>query len=370
MADVTFALLNRRLNKAVATASDTLFNRQPLIFDERIPDVPADDAEIYSVFRGNVFAADIIMDGQQALVYEAGYVAEYTNGIFNLKMGSALEQGLIDLLNKAARNVELPEDEGLFGMRVNVLAASLMRGIRLRRNAIKCAMVLGAFNYNRFGIQISNANWGEPSTVKTTVGTVWTNTSSTPISDILTQAKNDLDNHGEVRNRVTMSTNRLRNIFATTEFQNLYKDTFKFAYSSNSFGVLNDDDGKKLVAKFLGDAWTVETHDTSFRVRNSDGSVSQQRVQPEDKVILWNTEDDGNPDAWNWGNTVVTESIIASIPGMPGVPPGLGGNKRGPVSYVTPQDPRFNPPGMIGWSVARGGVRKIRETASSILTVL
>jgi hypothetical protein len=76
---------------------------------------------------------------------------------------------------------------------------------------------------------------------------------------------------------------------------------------------------------------------------------------------------------WDWGNGVVTESIVSSLIGAPalGEAPArldLGGS-YGPLGYYTAQSPDMNPPGVNGWAVARGWPRKHVLESSAVLTV-
>lgn len=367
MGNIGFEALNKRIDKAQTILAEDLFNQQPLIFDDRVPNVDTDDNDILANFKGNVFAADLINDGQRALVYEAGQMTAVKNSIINLKIGSALEQGLLDQLARMNMGAILPDDEGLLGSRINALADNLVRGIRLRRNALKYAMVTGQLNYSRFGIKITNGSWGEPAGIRTIIGTAWSNPASTPIANILTQAQYDLDNFGEVRNRVTMPMSQLNNIVKTDEFANRFRGLFRFDFPAGSIDIYNAEQNRQTLGRMLN--MTVETHDTSFRVREANGTISTVRVQPSNEVVLWNTADDGAAATWDFANTVVTESLVAGIPGIAGAPVGLAGRKRGPVSYFTLQDPRLNPPGVVSWAVQRGWVRKHRETAASVLVV-
>jgi hypothetical protein len=83
-------------------------------------------------------------------------------------------------------------------------------------------------------------------------------------------------------------------------------------------------------------------------------------------VVLTSREFDGNAGAWDFANGTVTETMRGTVPNLIGE---FEGEQEGPVAYYTGADPNGNPPGLIGWGVARGFPRKHQKAASAVLTV-
>jgi hypothetical protein len=83
--------------------------------------------------------------------------------------------------------------------------------------------------------------------------------------------------------------------------------------------------------------------------------------------LLTSTANDGNSNAYDFANCVVTEGALngfgSSVLGG-AIPAG-----RGPIGYATLADPNLNPPGIITWAVARGAPRKHMNQASAVLSV-
>jgi hypothetical protein len=110
---------------------------------------------------------------------------------------------------------------------------------------------------------------------------------------------------------------------------------------------------------------TLEIEDTTFKVRNANGTKTVQRVMPANKVLLSNTADDNNPAAFDFANGIPTETIVAQfIAGAPDI----GGRQYGPVSYYD-GNPSLNPPNLKAWAVAKGWARRNDKLATAILTV-
>jgi hypothetical protein len=151
----------------------------PLLFLDRTPVVQADDDEIVGRFTGNVLAADIIADDQEAVVYEAGKLELVSTQIPNLKIGSRLGQATLNRMNRMRNGAILPTDENFMETWENQFAERLVFGVRQRMNALICAMMLDSLTYNRLGIQV-NGTWGMPSVLKATPTTPWDNTAATP----------------------------------------------------------------------------------------------------------------------------------------------------------------------------------------------
>jgi hypothetical protein len=337
---------------------------QPLTFLNRTPLVNATDDDIIGEFSGQIFAADLITDDAEAVVVEGGRMETRLaqGSIPNIKIGASVSQSTINALDMMARNVQLDEDADLITGWENQLARNLVTGVRQTMNYLCAAMQLDGLVYDRLGVKIT-AGFGTPSALKPTV-TPWTNTAgATPVSNIQNIAMNIGPGLGKSYNRITMSTEAFNYAVATDEFATRVRQLLRL--EADQF-YLNPYDVVNLRALFsAATGMQLEIEDTTFRVRNPNGSQTQQRVLPANKVILSNTTDDNNPAAYDFANGIPTETIVA--PFIAGAPD-IGGRQFGPVSYYD-GNPSLNPPNLKAWAVARGFPRRHDKLATAILTV-
>lgn len=356
------------INTLVQTLDSRLELAQPLRFLSRLPIVNAEDDEIFGRYSGQVFAADIIADDQEAVVYEGGQVVEtFVPGtIPKIKMGARVGEGMIRRLARLADkiNLEGPDADIITGWE-NQLANRLVQGIRVRQNAMACAMMLDDFVYDRLGIKIQGS-WGMPADLKMTPVTPWNNTAATPISDLELIAQEVApDVHGQVYDRVTMSRAAFRFLIQTDEFKERARFLYRYDVPEGAFNFRDIGTMGQLFTAMTG--LNVEFEDTTFRVRNSDGSVVQTRVMPANKVILSNTNDDNDPAVMDFANGIVIESVVAPLFNADAAA-FMGGEQFGPVAYYTGNQ-NLNPPDLSAWAVVRGFPRKHVETATAVLTV-
>lgn len=357
---------NVRINRLVQTLANQLEIAEPLTFLARTPLVNADDDEIVGRYSGPVFAADLITDDAEAVVVEGGRLE--TTGVTpgtipNIKIGASVGQGMINRLRLLQRGIQLAGQSDLITGWENQLAQNLVLGVRQTQNYLCAAMFLDGVVYDRLGVKIS-AGFGTPNTLKVTTG-VWTNTAAaTPLADIQTMLNVTAPSVGKTYNRVDIATPTLQKIFATDEFATrvrLYLRLTPDQFTLNPYDVANL---KALLEAITGVTFNEEN--STFRVRNTDGTSTSQRVMPENKVIFSNTADDNNPAAYDFANGIVTESVVAPlIQGAPEIP---GGEQFGPVSYYW-GNPDLNPPRINAFAVARGFPRKHDIYSHAILTV-
>lgn len=355
-----------RINKIVRTLADELeaVGMRNLVALQRTPVVNADDDEIVGKFKGQFVAADVIADDQEAVVYDTIASFEFVGtNIPNLKIGSRIGQHMINRLARLKRNLGTANDLRFVTDWENNIGESLVLGIRQRMNALICAMWLDATSYDRYGIKLSNATWGTPAGLKATVSTGWDNANATPITDLQVMMQETApDTFGEVYNRVTMSSKTFRYLTATTEFQNRVSGELRYSFGSGQLNVRDTGAMRQLLANILGAE--IEIYDGIFYEKAANGARTQVRYIPNNKVVLSNSADDGDANAMDFANGVVTESIVSDLAGVGGI----GGESFGPVAYFTTDD-NLNPPDIRAWAVARGFPRKHRETATAVLTV-
>jgi hypothetical protein len=370
-------LSSSRFKMILETLASQLEVRAPLLFLQRIPSVNATDDEIVGRFTGRIYAADVIADGQRAVTYEAGKLELQTTALANLKLGQQLDQPTLNRLARMRAGALLPTDNNAMDAWMNRLAANLILGVRMRQNALLCAMQCDlGFNYNRLGISLQGATWGMPSVLKPTVGIAWSldgttpNVNATPITDILVLANEVTpDTYGIRFNRVTLSSKAFRFAIGTTEFANKVKTIlgFDFAAGASPINVHDLPTMQRSLGILLN--MEVEVYDGTYQEKWPDGTETRNRVLPANKVLLTNTEYDNDPNVWDWANAPVTESMIAAFVGGQHVPENLAGEVYGPVGYFTVQDPAMNPPGLMAWAVSRGWPRRHVVESSACLTV-
>jgi hypothetical protein len=357
-------LESARINKIVRTLVDELeaVGARNLIGLQRTAVVNADDNEIVGKFKGQFVAADIIADDQAALVYDTVGSFEFTStNIPNIKLGSRISQHMINRLARLRRNLPGTNDVELFTDWENNIAESLITGIRQRINQLICAMWVDSGTYNRFGVNLGNANWGMPSGLKANASVGWgaSPTTARPIDELLTIINETApDTYGEVYNRLTMSTKAFRNMIKTTEFQNLAAGELRYNFGAGQYNLRDAGANRQMASNILG--VQIEIYDGIYRTQENTGVYKTLRYLPEDVVLLSNTANDNDSNVMDFANGVVTESIVSEITGI-----GNMTETYGPIAYYA-ADTDLNPPDIRAWAVARGFPRKHRETATAV----
>lgn len=347
---------------------------QPLIWNARIPDVPATDEEVTAKYVGTLLIADLIADDAKAVTYSQGRFQFQTTQVPNIKMGIAMNQAMINTLQRIKETGGVMRDDvGFFTDRYNKNIADCKYGVELRKEVLKIAMLCDGLTYDRLGIKMSGVTWGMYSDLKITPGVAWSSTSATGLSDIQNARQIAMQRYGINLDRATMSTPALRALVAQTE----YAAQVKNVYLASSLGgptlaVPLQADGflRKLAETIIagtGAAFTIEIDDRRYWSQDNAGVTTSNRFHPISTVILTSTQNDGNSGAYDNANCVVTESIVGGV--VPtnvigGIPVG-----RGPIGYVTLADANLNPPGLVTWGVARCFPRKHNNASSAILNV-
>lgn len=354
-----------KFNALVQDQATRYQQRLPLTFLNMTEIVPADDDEITGYYTGKVYAADLIADDQEAAVYEAGQLEYVTNTIPNLKVGKRFSQAMISRLGRIKRNFGSGGVRGDVEMFTNwetVAARDLIRGVNERINALMCAMMIDAVTYARLGIKLTGS-WGMPSDLKATPATAWTNIAATPVTDVLTMKQYAANTYGEVYDKLILSTADFINMAATTEFKAMIPSVLGQPLTAAAFNARSPQ-----MRGYASDLLEMEIvlDDKTLTTQGLDGANSAARVLPLGKVILCSKSDEKDPTAYDFGNAVVTESLVASLVGDPDNFP--VGEQFGPMGYFT-GNADLNPPNLIAWGVARGFPRRIRKTCTAVLTV-
>lgn len=359
-----------RITRLVQTLAHELEIAQPLTFLNRTPVVPVlDDTEIIGSYSGPIFAADLITEDSEAVVVEGGKF-EVTGSLAQIpkiKIGARVSESIIRRLTHLKQGFQAEGDAGVITGWEMDFASKLVLGVRQRMNQLCAAMMLDSFTYDRLGVKLSGS-FGMPSDLKVdanAAGRPWSNASAaTPISDIQTLVQGvAVPTYGKEYNRVTMATTAFQNLVATDEFQErvrLYLRLEPDTFYLNPYDVANL---RNLFTAVTG--MQLELEDTQMRVRETDGTNAQTRILPANMVILSNSADDNNTNAFDFANGIVTESIVA--PMIPGAPD-FGGEQVGPVAYYN-GNRDLNPPDLRGWAVARGFPRKHDKYATATIKI-
>lgn len=356
----------RRINTVMQTLRDVRELPQQLKFLNRTALVNATDGEIMARFEGNVLMADIIADDQKAVVRSDGKFTLESNKIPNLKHGSFISQEMLNLLARINAGGGIPSDMGILSDYINRNLDGLLLGVRQRMEALIVACAIDAFDYNRLGIIIDGATWGMPSDLKVTVSPLWTSpTTAKPIDNILAVKQLAMEKYGEDYNRVTMGSADFRLLIATAEFTAKAQLYSQINFPTASFPSNDLASMQNLAARIL--SMEIELYDAKAWTQDDDGTLSAAPYLPLGQVVLSSTSDDNTGEGIDFGNGVVTESVVSSLMdgGMIGK---FDGPEYGPVAYTT-GNPDFNPPNLTQWAVARGWPRKKRLSATAALTV-
>ena len=366
-----------RITGVMRGLTDPRLQPVPLTWNARVPDVPATDEEVSAKYVGTLLIADLIADDAKAVTYSQGRFQFQTTQVPNIKMGIAMNQAMINSLERirAMGGVE-NDDTGFFRNRYNQNIADAKFGVELRKEVFKLGMLLDGVSYDRLGIKMAGATFGMYSDLKVTPSVGWSSTSGTGLTDIQSVRNIAQQRYGIALNRATMSTAALRALVAQTEFQTQVKNV----YLTNLLGgpaptaPLQGDPLLRrlgeLVIAGTGEAFSIEIDDRRYWAQDNAGLISSHRIHPINKVLLTSTANDGNGNAYDFANCPVTEGIVSSMGGA--VSTVLGGTVpagRGPVGYATLADAHMNPPGLVTWAVARGAPRKHMNQASAVLTV-
>lgn len=339
----------------------------PLVWVNRIPSVEALDEEILARITGRVLAADIIEDDGKAVLRAPDTIRTQQSKVPNLKHGIHLPQSMLRILSRIeAGNADRRENSIFENFIVNQIM-KLREGVFARMESIHVAMLQDSFSYDNLGIKMSGVDWDMPSDLKVTSSPVWSGSTGTPITDILTLRRIARQKYGVNLNRVTLSTQAMLHAVATAEFQAMslpilaalnLADNALAAMGQNTDMMLN------LAGRVTsGMIWEIDDRQTW--TENQYGTQVASNYQAANKVILTSTDADNNDAYWDWANGEVTETMPGAVPSLIG---DFEGPMSGPVGYATAADPQGNPPGIVLWGVGRGFTRRHMEACSAVIT--
>jgi hypothetical protein len=364
-----------RINGIMQGLQDPRLLPQELVWNKRIPDVPAADEEIMARFIGTPLIADLIADDAKAAVYAHGKFQFETNKVPNLKFGIGVNQSTLAQIDRIRQGYAGPQDQAFFSAWENRIINDLILGIERRKEMLKIAMVTDQLNYDRLGVKAQNVTWGMPSDLKVTVSIAWSSTSATPLTDILTVMRTARIRYGVVYNRVSMSTAAFQNMVKTTEFLNQAKLWGYGMFSGipgpaiplQSDGMLQTLAQRMLGQDANGPGVTLEMYDARYWSQDTAGLTTSSPFLPLNLVILSQSGFDGSGEVMDFANGNTIEGMVAGMTQVPAI--GRIPQGPGPIAYATLTSPDLNSPGLTYWGVARGFPRKRMLQATAVLDV-
>lgn len=363
-----------RVNAIYQGLQDPRLLPQQLIFSGRIPKVNAIDEEIFARYIDTIQMADIVLDDAKATVYSSGKYQYETTKIPNIKWGRALNQTQINQIQRLLQQMTPGNNLGLFDSWKQTENTKLMEvdlGVKQRIEWLLISMLTDNCNYDRGGVKMQGVTWGMPSDLKVTAAIDWASspTTATPITDLQTIMRVGRIRYGAYYNRLTMSTQTLQYLQATTQFQNqakLFWTPGNFFGVNPSIPVQSDATIVQLLSNILGSTVTIELYDARYWLTDTNGYTTSYPFFPINQVLFTDSRGDGDAMYYDFANTVVTESIVSNITS------GINIQGRlpigpGPIAYAT-VDTQVNPPQVTYWAVCRGFPRKKLLQSSAVLT--
>lgn len=359
-------LLNAaRITGFMQGITDPRLNPQPLVWQSRIPSVPAEDDEIMARFFGTLLMADLIAEDQRAPVYSMGRYSFDSTKIPKIKVGVAINESLMNQMSRVEQGGATAGEAQTVRQKYNQALNMARFGVELRIEYLKIAMLCDGMTYDRLGIKMTGVTWGMYADLKVTVGTAWSNAgAATPVADIFAIKLVAQRRYGKAFNRITMSTPAFQLMIATAEFQAKSKLLLPQGFDVNNLVLADLETQRKLAQTTLG--LQIEFDDRQVHVQGTDGAITSGPMHPINKVVLTNSGDDGNGMVWDFANGVVQESRVAAIAGAASGIVGMAGEVRGPAGYAAA---RHEPPGIVCYGVARGFTRRKQLQCSAALDI-
>ena len=362
----------------VMRESEDRFNRpQSLLWFNRAGKPEVSDDELTMKHNSSIFAADIVTLDSEAFIRDTGNISFERYESTKVKHGAAMTETIMKLLRRIQGGFAMDNEYLQWENWVADRAADLRLGIEQRWEAMLNGMLADSFSYNRLGIK-ATGTFGMKSDLKFTVDTAHSDTSSTPLLDVVTALNYAADTYDEQYNRITCEYEWVANVVATTEFKNIYK----VLQSNNSLNIPTEHLAVKaavplsylgfLSAYFsaqLGWEITVEVSRGKYREFSPSTRLDPVKFHPHGLLLFTDSSDDGGSSGWDLGKGEVMEAVVGSMGGVQilGGNADWGSNFHGPISYATPTNPYANPPGMVVWGADAGAPRRLRDTCSARL---
>jgi hypothetical protein len=346
-----------------------------LLFLNRTPVTPSlTDDDLIADFEGDIYAADIVLDDQQAVVYDAGKFTSFKNEIANVKVGILFGQKQLSELD-ALRN--RGDEFARFASRwIARRQAALLSGVRQRLENLIVSCYRDNTKYDRYGVKV-DVSWGTPAQLKLVIDTPWNqHDDATPVSDIQ-QYLNEIapDNDALFTENPVLSLSRkaFAHMMACKEFQDKAKVianvsglNLNFAFPNGALPNAFDPRMILLASAVVG--CTFEFYDATITEKLKDGSVVKSRNLPHNEILVSSPDVWGNRECIDLGNGITTESLVAELIGS-GVIGGLPSRSAGPLTYAAPTTIDLNAPGVIMFIVQRCFPRKYNKKSTGLLDI-
>lgn len=353
-----------RITRKMKALQDARTLPQQLTMLRRTPIVSAEEGELMVSFIGNPVIADLVADDQRAAVYSVGKFRTETHGAPNLKLGQMLTQSQIKLLRSLGIN---PSKFLAYDDKENTILDQLLRGVRMRMEAISWARAMDGFSYRRLGIIMDNVTWGMPRDLKVTL--------EVPITDhenckIVTYI-NNLRRLAQVRysiiyDRISMSLAAFNEMISCTEFQTKARMYLAPNVSFVNLNTENTDDMVALARRVLG-VVEIELQDWRYWTQDEIGALTSEPYMPINKFVFSARMNDNDSLVADFANGVPAEVDVSNlVRGSGGIIGALPADAYGPVGYA---EGSLNPPQITYWGVGRGWGRKHMKQETAVMTV-
>ena len=352
-----------QLNNTIRYMDEQRVGLEQFPFLARTKVVDATDEEILPFVQGRIYAADIIADDEEAVVYKSGGYELVTSSIPNLKIGQSVGEQMRERLKLYRSGVLRGNNHRRFFHNYrNQLAASLLNGVRQRMEIMICGMLSGTFSYDRLGIKTEINNWKIPAELNVVCATSWKHEKyAEPVSAIKIVKQNGA-RYGVDYDILTLSTHAFRHMIASKEFiKEAGRNISRFDRAKQI----------KIAERVL--KMKIDIYDATFRTRNSDGTTTVQRILPYNKIILTSSKLDNDRAASDWADSTVTESIVNDVQRNP----------CGTVGYFTTEARDFTDiydmkkahkeaeeelRKLKAWAIRRGWPRRHNKALSAVIT--
>jgi hypothetical protein len=330
----------------------------------RTPIVPAQEGELMVSFIGNPVIADLVADDQKAAVYSVGRFRTETHGAPNLKLGQMLTQSQIELLKQVGVS---PRKFAAYDGTENTILDQILRGVRMRMEAISWARAMDGFSYRRLGIIMENVTWGMPADLKVTLEVPITDHTNckivTYISNLLRLAQ---VRYGIKYDRISMSLSAFNHMIACDEFIAMARTYLAPNVSWVNVNTANTEDMTALAQRVLG-LVEIELADDRYWTQGEAGELTSEAFLPINKFVFSARMNDNDSMVADFANGVPTEVTVSNLVGASnGIIGTLPDETYGPVGYA---EGALNPPQVTYWGVARGWGRKHLKQETAVMTV-
>jgi hypothetical protein len=333
----------------------------------RTPIVPAEEGELMVSFIGNPVIADLVADDQKAAVYSVGKFRTETHGAPNIKLGQMLTQAQIKLL----RQLGVSQTRfAAFDNTENTILDQLLRGVRMRMEAICWARAMDGFSYRRLGIVMDNVTWGMPADLKVTLEVPITDHANCKIVTYISNLKRLAQvRYGIVYDRVSMSLAAFNEMIKCAEFQAQARVYLAPNVSFVNLNTANTRDMQTLAERVLGLA-EIELVDDRYWSQGEDATLRSDPFLPINRFVFSARANDNDAMVADFANGVPAEvdvsNLVGDANGGGGIIGRLPEDAYGPVGYAEGQ---LNPPQITYWGVARGWSRKHLKQETAVMTV-